>query len=182
MQEHAEVAALAYDILSPDRANPSARSQPHKTNLFIGCGHMLRVGAVQQVGFYTPNPGDYGAEESDLCVRLLDSRCEIFFLPGVHVWHDKSLLGRKSNAQYSSAVCNDLAFAFRRYPFPLIIAGMPAKLFAHFRFAIKNDLFGAFMTGVKGFCNSLPAVANMRRPVSNWAMLEFRRRSRTQWL
>ena len=90
MKERPEVAALAYDILSPDRAEAVKRAKPVKTHLFIGCGHMLRLSTVREASYYTPNPGKYGAEESDLCVRLLDSKHEIFYLPGVHVWHDEA--------------------------------------------------------------------------------------------
>jgi glycosyltransferase involved in cell wall biosynthesis len=177
MNEKPEVAALAYDILSPDRPLPGERVAPFKTNLFIGCGHMLRLSAVRDVSYYTPNPGNYGAEESDLCVRLLDRKHEIMYLPGVHVWHDKSSLARQSDAQYSSAVCNDLAFALRRCPFPMVLGGLPAKLFAHFRFASRNQLFRAYLAGVGKFCRALPAIVNARKPVSNSAMLEFRRRA-----
>jgi glycosyltransferase involved in cell wall biosynthesis len=182
MKERAEVAALAYDILSPDRPHPAERAEPRKTNVFIGCGHMLRLSAVREVSYYTPNPGNYGSEESDLCVRLLDRKYEIFCLPGVHVWHDKSSLARQSNAQYSSAVCNDLAFALRRCPFPMVLAGLPAKMFSHLRFATKNQLFGAYVIGMGKFFGAFLAIANSREPVSNWAMHEFRRRSHLQTL
>jgi GT2 family glycosyltransferase len=182
MRERPEVAALAYDILSPDRPQPAERTKPVKTNLIIGCGHMLRLSAVREVSFYTPNPGNYGAEESDLCVRLLDRKHEIFYLPGVHVWHEKSSLARKSDAQYSSSVCNDLAFALRRCPFPMVLAGVPAKLLTHLRFAIRNQLFGAYLVGVGKFLGALPAIIRTRKAVSNSAMIEFRRRGRLQTL
>jgi GT2 family glycosyltransferase len=143
---------------------------------------MLRLSTVREVSYYTPNPGNYGAEETDLCVRLLDRKYEILYLPGVHVWHDKSSLARKTDQQYSSTVCNDLAFALRRCPFPMILAGLPVKLLSHFRFALRNQLFRAYMSGVSRFFRALPAIVQARKPVSNWAMLEFRRRSRLQAL
>ena len=179
MQAQPVIAALAYDILSPDRPNPRHRSQPLKTNLFIGCGHLLRLSAVREVSYYALNPGNYGAEESDLCVRLLDRSHEIVFLPGVHVWHDKSSLARKPDEQYSSAVCNDLAFVIRRYPFPIVLAGLPAKLFSHFRFAVSNQFIRAYAIGVAKCMGALPTLWGAREPVSSSAMLEFRRRGRT---
>ncbi|HEY8225368.1 MAG TPA: glycosyltransferase, partial [Pyrinomonadaceae bacterium] len=158
MKERREIAALAYDILSPDRPKQSERKEPFKTNVFIGCGHMLRLSAVREVSFYTPNPGNYGFEESDLCVRLIDRAYEILYTPGVHVWHDKSSVARKSNEQYSSAVCNDLAFAVRRCPFPMVLAGVPAKLYSHFRFANSNRLLRAYASGVVKFLRALPSL------------------------
>lgn len=180
MRENPDVAALAYDILSPDRPQLVTRSKPLKHNLFIGCGHMLRLSVVRQLNFYSPNPGAYGAEESDLCVQLLDRKYEILYLPGVHVWHDKSSLARKSRDQYSSAVCNDLAFALRRFPFPLLLAGLPAKLVSHLRFAIYNDFLASYLFGVWMFFRAFPSIAAVRKPVSNWAMREFLRRSTLQ--
>lgn len=182
MKQRPEVAALAYDILSPDKPQTVARVKPFQTNVFIGCGHMLRLSAVREVSFYTPNPGNYGAEESDLCVRLLDRQYELLYTPGVHVWHDKSAVARKSNEQYSSAVCNDLAFAMRRCPFPMVLAGLPAKLYSHFRFAISNRLLRAYATGVVKFLGAVPSLVSTRKPVSNSAMLEFRRRAHLQRL
>jgi GT2 family glycosyltransferase len=182
MSQRPEIAAVAFDILSPDRSKTVTRTSPFKTNVFIGCGHMLRISAVREVSYYAPNPGNYGAEETDLCVRLLDRKYEILYLPGVHVWHDKSSLARKSDEQYSSAVCNDLAFALRRCPFPMILAGIPVKLLSHLRFAIRNQLFHAYLSGLTKFFRALPAIVSARKPVSNWAMLEFRRRSKLQVL
>ncbi len=180
MNEVRETAALAYDILAPDRPEPVDRMKPLRTHLFIGCGHMLRISAVREVSYYTVNPGLYGAEESDLCVRLLDRGYEIFYLPGVHVWHEKSLRARKSDDQYSSAVCNDLAFALRRCPFPLILAGLPVKLLSHLRFAVSHNFFRPYVTGLRMFSIALPAIVGARKPVSNWTMFEFRRRARLQ--
>ena len=40
------VAAIAFDILSPDKPTEQTRSQDQSAAMFIGCGHMLRVSAV----------------------------------------------------------------------------------------------------------------------------------------
>src|SRR5436305_3475549 len=53
LRDRPEAAALAYDILSPDRPTPNPRATPYKTHTFIGCGHLLRLSAVREVGFYT---------------------------------------------------------------------------------------------------------------------------------
>ncbi|MDT7813205.1 MAG: hypothetical protein QOJ42_3121, partial [Acidobacteriaceae bacterium] len=100
MERRSEVAALACDILTADRPDAVDRLQPRRTHTFIGCGHLLRLSAVREVGYYTPNPGSYGAEEKDLCVQLLDRHYEILLLPGLHVWHDKSTQARDLEAQH----------------------------------------------------------------------------------
>src|SRR5437762_12405020 len=48
------------------------------------------LSAAREVGLYEANPGSYGVEEKDLCLRLLDAGYKIVKLSGVHVWHDKT--------------------------------------------------------------------------------------------
>ncbi len=179
LREKPEVAALAYDILSPDRPNPEQRTTPLKTHTFIGCGHLLRLSRVKEIGYYTPNPGFYGGEEQDLCLRLLDHKHEIMFLPGVHVWHDKSMTARNPSAQHASGVCNDLVFAFRRSPYPTLLWLMPAKMASHIRFALKNNFVRPCLQGIGMFMRRLPSLVPSRQAVSRSAFHEYRRRLRS---
>jgi len=178
MKQRPEVAALAYDILTPDRPDAVSRSEPVHTHTFIGCGHMLRLAPVREVGYYTPNPGFYGSEEKDLCVRLLDCGHEIMLLPGVHVWHDKSSEARDLAAQHRSGVCNDFVFALRRCPLPMALWLIPGKVMSHLRFGINNGLLRPCLKGMAMFCAALPSVASTRKPVSSTAFHEYLRRSR----
>jgi GT2 family glycosyltransferase len=178
MNARPQVAALAYDIQTPDNPVAGSRSAPRASHLFMGCGHMLRLSAVHEVGGYPPGPGKYGAEESDLCIRLLDRDHEIFSLPGVSVWHDKSPTSRDVNSQYRSNVCNDLAFAYRRCPYPNILWMLPAKILRHFVFAATHGLVTPFWRGTIEFFKALPKVRSGRRPVTRATFGEFRRRAR----
>jgi glycosyltransferase involved in cell wall biosynthesis len=178
MQQQSEVAALAYDILSPDRPLEATRSTPRKTHLFIGCGHMLRLSAVKDVGYYTPSPGFYGSEEKDLCVRLLERGCEIMFLTGVHVWHDKTTQARDTSAQIVSGVCNDLVFAFRRCPYPMMLWVVPGKMFSNLRFGLAHKTFRSCLKGVRMFIGAIPNLGRTRSPVSKATFREFLRRQR----
>ncbi|HBB86423.1 MAG TPA: hypothetical protein DC047_02275 [Blastocatellia bacterium] len=178
MQANPEVAALAYDILSPDRPTPELRAAPRKTHVYIGCGHMLRLSAVAGVGYYTPNPGFYGGEEQDLCIRLLDQHHEIMYLPGVHVWHDKSASARNISAQHVSGVCNDLVFAFRRSPYPMLLWLLPGKIASHMRFALRHDFVKPCLQGIGMFFGKIPALMSTREPVSTGAFQEYRKRLR----
>ena len=177
MEMNPRVAAVAFDILSPDREKPTSRSEPRPTHMFIGCGHMLRTSAILECGFYVPAPGYYGSEEMDLCIRLLDRNWEIHFLPGVHVWHDKTTIARDISAQHRSGVCNDLAFAARRCPFPLVLGIIPTKLINHLRFAAKNHLLRSCLGGLRLFVSRVLYVLNSREPVRASTFVEFIRRS-----
>lgn len=176
MQKHPEVAALAYDILSPDRPTPKQRDVPRKTHTFIGCGHLLRLSAVREVGFYAPYPGFYGGEERDLCAQLFDRGYEVFFVPGVHVWHDKTMVARDHSAQHRSSVCNDLAFTLRRCPLPMVLWLLPANCLSHLRFSIKNKFLRSYAAGIKYFFSSFLTSLNSRQPVSRTAFQRVRAR------
>jgi GT2 family glycosyltransferase len=176
--EHPEIGALAYDILSPDYSEPKARSAPYKTHMFIGCGHLLRLSATQDVGFYIPSPGFYGSEEKDLCVRLLDHGFEVMYLPGVHVWHDKTMHARDIPAQHRSGVCNDFVFALRRCPVPLVLWLIPGKVISHLRFAVTHNLLRPYISGLVKFLISAPTLLQTRKPVSRSTFREYLTRSR----
>jgi GT2 family glycosyltransferase len=178
MEANPKVAAVAFDILSPDRDKASSRSDPRPTHLFIGCGHMLRTSANRECGFYVPGPGQYGSEEIDLCIRLLDHNWDIHFLPGVNVWHDKTIIARDGASQHRSLVCNDLAFAARRCPFPLVLAIIPVKVINHLRFAAGNHLLKSCFGGFGLFFRRAREVWSGREPVHARAFVEFIRRSR----
>ncbi|MFO0789229.1 MAG: glycosyltransferase [Pirellulales bacterium] len=177
LERNRHVAALALDILSPDRATTADRTAARPTNTFIGCGHVLRLNAVREAGYYTPGPEPYGAEEKDLCLRLRDCGHEVYLMPGVHVWHDKAEVGRDLRAQQSSNVCNDLAFALRRCPLPLLIVVLPYKVLSHFRYALRHNLLAQCFRGVGRFLRHFPSGWKHRAPVSATTFQEFLSRS-----
>ena len=178
MQVNPKVAAVAFDILSQDRKKPNSRAEPLPTHMFIGCGHILRISAVRECGFYVPGPGYYGSEETDLCIRLLDRNWEIHFLPGVHIWHDKTTVARDIPAQHRSGVCNDLAFAVRRCPFPLVMGIIPIKLINQLRFSAGNHLLKPCLAGLGLFLHRALDILNSREPVRASTFVGFIRRSR----
>jgi GT2 family glycosyltransferase len=138
MCDHADVGAIAFDILSPDDGSTEvmASFEAVETNMYIGCGHLLRTDIVKKMGGYISNPGYYGGEEKDLCIRLMNAGFKIIKLRGLYVWHDKTSLARNQAKQHRSGVCNDLVFAYRRVPGWLLIPVLGYKLFSHLKFSI----------------------------------------------
>lgn len=173
MEQHPAVAAVAFDILSPDRPQVVERKPSHLTALFIGCGHMLRLSAVKEVGGYEMTPGSYGSEEKDLCLRLMDAGYEIVKLPGVHVWHDKTSQARDLPAQHCSLVCNDLVFTLRRTPFLLLPFAMSSKFYRHWRFSLGHGLTEPCFKGFKLFFRSISQVWSTRQPVKAATLQAF---------
>jgi GT2 family glycosyltransferase len=175
LESHATVGAVAFDILSPDRPQPQARSSPVPVSSFIGCGHVLRLAALRKIGYYEPNPGRYGGEEKDLCLRLLDAGWETHLLPGVHVWHEKTPLARDLPAQHRSGVCNDLCFALRRCPAPWLALVIPYKIVRHLAFSATHGLLLPGLAGIGQFFANVLAVWKSRAPVSLESFLRFAR-------
>jgi GT2 family glycosyltransferase len=180
LERRLQVAAVAFDILSPDRPATRPREEPRPAAMFPGCGHVVRLKAARSVGLYETVPGSYGGEEKDLCLRLIDAGYEIVSLPGVHVWHDKTLLARDIPAQHRSGVCNDLVMTLRRSPVLILPVALVSKLFRHFLVSWRHGLVGPFFEGCGLFVRSFPAVWRSRMPVRMATLRTFMRLSRAE--
>ena len=178
LESQESLAAIAYDILSPDRPDSVAREQPRAAGVFIGCGHVLKLSVVQKIGVYEAVPGSYGGEEKDLCLRLIDSGYEIVFLPGVHVWHDKTMVARDFAAQHRSVVCNDLVMAIRRTPFWLLPLVLAAKSWRHLLHAWNSGMTQACFEGFGMFARAAESAFNARQAVSFKGWCAYRKLAR----
>jgi GT2 family glycosyltransferase len=173
LDRHPKVAAVAFDILSPDHPQQAARGARRLVAMFIGCGHVLRLSAVKEFGGYTEFPGTYGAEEKDLCLRLIDSGYEIVKLDGVHVWHDKSVLARDIPRQHCSGVCNDLTLALRRVPIVFLLPVLVWKVLSHLAFGVRTGMLHPCLQGFRNFIYAAADVWRTRRPVRLSSMVRF---------
>ncbi len=178
LNENHAVAAVGFDILSPDHPEPKQRSDPQPIATFIGCGHVLRLSAIRQVGCYELTPGSYGSEEKDLCLRLMDAGHQVVRLPGVHVWHDKSLAARDAILQHQSAICNDLVMTLRRTPALILPIALLTKIYRHSKFSFRHGLMRPCLQGFGVFFRSIPAVLRTRRPVHTATLRAFVRLAR----
>jgi GT2 family glycosyltransferase len=165
LERNPTTAAIAFQIVSPDRPDLSPRGKPAAASLFIGCGHVLRLSVVKELGGYSRFPGTYGAEEKDLCLRLIDAGYGIVALPGVHVWHDKSELGRDVARQYRSGVCNDLALTVRRVPLPQLLALLPYKFILHLVSGVRRGMLRQCLQGMRDFVRAAWGLWRERAPV-----------------
>ncbi|WP_409214340.1 glycosyltransferase family 2 protein [Prosthecobacter sp.] len=179
LESHPEAAAVAYDILSPDRPQPVQRGVPCQTAMFIGCGHVLKLSALRAVGLYEKTPGSYGGEEKDLCLRLLDAGSQVVAMPGVHVWHDKSAVARDVAFQHCSGVCNDLVMALRRSPLTYLLAALLSKTARHLFYSWRQGLVRPCLQGFGMFVQAIPEVLRSRRPVGVAALRTYMKLSRT---
>jgi len=148
--------------------------------MFIGCGHVLRLSTVKELGGYTEFPGGYGVEEKDLCLRLIDAGYEIIKLEGVHVWHDKTSSARDLPKQHRSGVCNDLTLALARVPAWLVFPLLASKVSKHIVFSINRGLLRPCLQGIGDFAYATPEVWRARRPVRFSSVAQFYSLSRSR--
>jgi len=176
LQAHPEVAAVAFDILSPDRSAEAPRAAPRPTGMFIGCGHVLRLSAARAAGFYAPAPGLYGSEEKDLALRLADLDFRIDLLPGVHVWHEKAWADRDNNPLHRSGVCNEMVMTLRRCPMPDALLVLPLKVVSYLRFWLGHrSYFRAGVAGLADFVRHSGAAWRTREPIRRETFWRFTR-------
>ena len=174
LDENSRVAAVAFDILGPDRDQSVARTAPYPVATFMGCGHLVRLSAALQVGLYQPSPEPYGAEERDLCIRFIDRGLEVHLLPGVHVWHERANISRDLGSQHKMGVCNDLAFVVQRCPLILAPIVFPIKLLNHLRFAIRRRFYMLpCLSGIKLFWRHFPNLYSRRNPVRTGTFVKY---------
>jgi|GEM_PF-297818 len=200
LKDHPNTAAVGFDIIDPGSPEPRGRGPSEPAHTFIGCGHLLRLDAVKQCGYYAETPGAYGVEEKDLSIQLLSKDFDVARLPGVHVWHDKTMESRDVASQHRSGVGNDLAFALRRCPTAQLPLVLPAKLLNHlgfaFRFGLRNDdsrdpfdrsvveqigrwgFFRPSLAGIGDFVQNIADTAESREPVKPEAWEQYTSRSR----
>jgi GT2 family glycosyltransferase len=179
LQQHSEAAAVAFDILSPDRPHPVARGTRQSVAMFIGCGHVLRLSVVKQLGGYAELPGAYGAEEKDLCLRLIDRGYQIIKCDGVHVWHDKSTSARDLPRQHCSGVCNDLALTLRNVPLGFLFPMLAWKISSHIAFALRMGMLRPCLQGFRDFAGAAAGVWRGRRPVRLSSLAQYRALTRS---
>lgn len=192
-------AAVGYDILDDRQRRKHQRTDPLPANTYIGCGHLLDLQAVRKAGFYCRMPGSYGGEEKDLSLRLLNDGHEVVVLPGVHVWHDKTMTARDVQGQHRSGVCNDLSSTFRRCPPGWMPWVMLKKILSHLAFAVSfasrgelsRDAFDRAvvracgrwlfiqpaLSGVRDVLKLLVSGQHSSEPVSKDAWRKFRQRT-----
>jgi glycosyltransferase involved in cell wall biosynthesis len=178
MKENNQIAALAFDILSPDDTEKRSpiKASFSETNIYIGCGHMLNINKAKEAGGYLKSPGFYGSEEKDLCIRLINRNYSIIKANGLYVWHDKTTIARDLAKQHRSGVCNDLVFTYRRVPLVLFVPIIIYKFISHFRFSIfyrQAPLAKPCLNGFKDFIHFLWTGNKQRQAVSLRAYKKF---------
>ena len=168
MERDPKVAAVGFEILSPDCPQPSWRKGVEPAKMFIGCGHALRLQAVREVGGYEEMPGSYGGEEKDLCLLLIDRGWKVVKLVGMPVWHEKTVLMREIKKQRRSGVLNDLTLIARRCPWKHLVWNLGGNTWNQILFSARKpgERLIPTLLGLGDFLMNAPNIWATRKAVS----------------
>jgi len=92
-----------------------------KTTLFMGCGNAIHRKVFEEIGRYSPI-FDYGVEEFDLSLRVLDAGFDIVYDPESTVIHYESPKGRFSEKKVQKELYkNRLDASVRNHPIRYVL-------------------------------------------------------------
>lgn len=104
---------------SPDVETPP--TEPYLTTSFVGLGFAIRPTIVNAVGGF-PEDFEYGFDDNDLAIRVLNHGYDILYLPSVVVRHKKSPKGRiPDDALLERRVENRIRLTVRNFPWRYVI-------------------------------------------------------------
>lgn len=132
-REHTDVGVLAFqsrdyyedEILRKEIPDPpdfkTEPTEEYRTTSFIGVGTAIRRSALERAGDF-PDDFEYGFEEMDLSIRVLDSGYDILYVPSVVVRHKKSQTARRpDHVVLELLVGNRIRLATRNLPWRYVV-------------------------------------------------------------
>jgi glycosyltransferase involved in cell wall biosynthesis len=174
-----KLAVVAFDVLQrgTKRFNPVPRSKPIATNVFIGCGAMLKIKAVLESGNFVAFPVRYGHEEKDLSIRMIDKGYSLVFMPGVHIWHDFTPLERNLESQRTSLITNDLIFQYRRVPSVFVWVVLANNIIRKLR--SNDDSYSITKNGIDAFFKQMSSQKDKIQRVKSSTYMKYRKISKS---
>lgn len=119
--ERVAIIGTAVKLLDGSYFNPIKRkSLMHKNEflnyIFWGCGHVIKKGLFEEVGFYSDD-FFYGMEEYELCYRTIDSNMSVLFTKDIEILHKVNKAGRETNStKYGRQLQNKTLLAYIYLP------------------------------------------------------------------
>ncbi len=132
-REHRDVGVLAFQSRNyysgeiermevpdpPDFETPP--TEEYRTTAFVGVGAAIRRSVLERTGGF-PDGFEYGFEEMDLSVRVLDAGYDILYVPSVVVRHKRSPTARRpDDVVLELLVGNRIRLAVRNLPWRYVL-------------------------------------------------------------
>ena len=116
MRMHSDAAVVAARIWQRGECEIRHDDRLVVVKSFVGCGHVVRLGAYREVRGYLPRPVAYGMEETDLALQLFDRGWQIYQSGEIRVFHDTELAHHGSAENTAGSIANVALFGFLHYP------------------------------------------------------------------
>lgn len=160
----------------PATMQPGRSSGPAYVPCFIGFAHLLRRSVFLALGGYRERFVFYG-EEKDFCLRMLETGYRVVYLPDALVAHVPAPQGRDPKRYVRYAVKNDCLSTLYNEPWPLVVAGLPVRLWRYRRMAarIPGGDSGGFTWLVGELWRALWTLPSQRRAVRWSTVREWQR-------
>ena len=164
----------------PATMQPGRSSGPAYVPCFIGFAHLLRRSVFLALGGYRARFVFYG-EEKDFCLRMLEAGYRVVYLPDALVAHVPAPQGRDARRYVRYAVRNDCLGTLYNDPWPLVVAGLPVRLWRYHRMAagIPGGDRGGFIWLLHELGRALWTLRSQRRAVRWSTVREWQRAKKT---
>ena len=148
---------------------------------YIGFAHLLRRTVFLALGGYQETFHFYG-EEKDYCLRMLNARYDVVYLPDARVAHVPDPSGRSDSRYLRYVVRNDCLSALYNEPLLMTLLTVPVRLARYVAMRRHGRVAdpGGLRWILGGLAAALPAVWRTRKPV-RWASIRRWRQLRREW-
>lgn len=177
-----QISAVACAQAEADGAAWPSAMQPARVDwccqvpAYIGFAHLLRRSTFLELGGYRESLHFHG-EEKDFCIRALEARRPVVYVPDARVAHVPDPAGRSQSRYLRHVIRNDCFYALFNEPWPLPLLSVPVRLARYRR--MKSHGGADDVGGVGWILSELwrvwPLLRIDRRPV-RWSTLRQWRR------
>lgn len=150
----------------PLAAQPAPVQAPSYVASYIGFAHLVRRDVFQSLGGYRESMVMQG-EERELCLRALDARYHVIYLPDALVAHLADPAGRDLRLYLHRTVHSGVLDSIYNDPLPLLLVRIPMRLRAYsvMRRNFKLDDPGGWWSLLAWIGRDLRGALVLRRPV-----------------
>jgi len=145
----------------------------HAAN-FTGAGFVIRKKILQELGYF-PKSFFYGAEETDLSLRIYDAGYYIKFCPEIYIYHKPSPSERFSWRRIYYCTRNNIWVAWKYLPFWNAIKNNINNIIIHFKISLGNHQTIYYIKGVWHGILGIPKILKERKPINKHAQRKIKR-------
>ena len=141
--------------------------QPHRVKSFVGCGHIWRMSAWNQIPNY-PEWFKFYGEENFAAFRLFKKGLEVHYYPDILIHHRVDIISRKKNKDYIQRTRKSLRSGwylyFMFYPLKDIPRRMIYSIWMQIKLKLFEGDFRAFFGLIMAICD---LIFNLPRVIKN---------------